>query len=275
MADGALINQLLVDLHGTDRSKARHAAYRLASLSDERARAGLIEALHHSDNEIRAAVITHIGKSGNTWAIQPIAQTLSDTSRHVRRMAVRALAAIGTEPVVAPVVAVLVGDENSYVRWEAAKALGTLGSEQAIPELLEALSADENSYVRYAAAESLGLIRSAAALDGLEYALLTDDSEFVRFSSAVALGQIGDASCMPSLIASLNTSNTHVWHAAAESMWAMGEASMQYVIEALLDKDPEIRKAGLKAVLWLSVGYDDDETERPDDDVYSMWGWWN
>jgi HEAT repeat protein len=275
MADGALINQLLIDLHGSDRSKARHAAYRLAGLTDERARAGLIEALNHADNEIRAAVITHIGKPGNTWAIVPIASRLMDTSRHVRRAAIRALAAIGGEEVVQHVVAVLMGDENSYVRWEAAKALGTLGSERAIPELLEALSADENSYVRYASAESLGLIRSPAALDGLEYALLNDENEFVRFSSAVALGQIGDPVCMPSLIASLNTRNTHLWHAAAEAMWAMGDSAMEYVIEALLDKSPDIRQAALKAVLWLSVEFDDEAADRQDDELYTMWGWWN
>jgi HEAT repeat protein len=183
---------------------------------------------------------------------------------------------IGEEEAVPGLVGALLGDENSYVRWEAAKALRTLADERALPELLEALSADTNSFVRYAAAEALGAIGDPAALDALEGALLNDDNDYVRYAAATALGQIGDPTSVPVLLKALNHHNSHVWHAAAEAMWLMDEATMPYIVEGLIDPDAATRQAALKALLWLSSEFDEDEAlERVEDDWIGMWGWWN
>jgi hypothetical protein len=37
-----------------------------------------------------------------------------------------------------------------------------------------------------------------------------------------------------------------------------------------------MRSAALKALLWLSAEYDDEEVaERSEDEWVGMWGWWN
>lgn len=272
MADSSLVNQLLNDLKGEDKHKARYAAFRLSQLEDDRALSGLLDALNHKDGEVRTIVAQTLGTKGDA-AIHALLQALQDRSRNVRRAAARSLGMIGGTEVLNGLVGALLGDENSFVRWEAAKALGSLANAKVVPELLETLSADSNSYVRYAAAEALGTIGEASAIDGLEDALANDSNDFVRYAAATALGQIGDASSAPMLIRALNNPNSHVWHAAAEALWSMEEQVMPALIEAIIDESEDTRRAALKGVLWLSVEYD--ETERSDDEWVTMWGWWN
>ena len=46
--------------------------------------------------------------------------------------------------------------------------------------------------------------------------------------------------------------------------------------KALIDPDPSMRKAALKAILWLSAEFNDDEvSDRTEDEWVGMWGWWN
>jgi hypothetical protein len=78
------------------------------------------------------------------------------------------------------------------------------------------------------------------------------------------------------LLQALNHSNSHVWHAAAEALWLMDEATMPYILESLIDSDETMRQAALKALLWLSAEFDDEEVaDRSDDEWVGMWGWWN
>jgi len=213
---------------------------------------------------------------GDPAAVPALVERLSDRSKDVRRAAAQALALLGEESATPGLVGALLGDVSSYVRWEAAKALRELADLSALPELLEALAADTNSYVRYAAAEALGAIGTDSALDGLEHALLNDDNDFVRFAAAKALGQIADPTSTPALIQAINHPNSHVWHAAAEALWMMDEEVMPYVIEGLTDAAMDTRRAALKAALWLSAEYDDEEVANRDDlDWIDTWGWWN
>lgn len=275
MADSSLVNQLLNDLKGEDKHKARYAAFRLSQLEDDRVLNGLLDALHHKDAEVRAIVAQTLSSKG-TAAIPALTEALGDRSRNVRRAAARSLGMIGSPEVLTSLVGALLGDENSFVRWEAAKALGSITSASVVPELLEALSADSNSYVRYAAAEALGTIGEPSAVDGLEDALTHDANDFVRYAAATALGQIGDASSAPILIRALNNPNSHVWHAAAEALWSMEEHAMPALIAAIIDESSDTRRAALKGILWLSVEYDEEEArERSNDEWVTMWGWWN
>jgi HEAT repeat protein len=173
-------------------------------------------------------------------------------------------------------VGTLLGDSDSYVRWEAARALQLLGDSRALPALVEALVTDDNSYVRYAAAETLGELADASAIDALETALLYDDNEYVRYAAAKSLGQIADLDAVPALLRALHTRNSHVWHAAAEALWALEEPVVDRVIEHLLDKNETMRKAALKAIIWLTTEWDDDQLADRDDLLPgSGYGWWN
>jgi hypothetical protein len=56
----------------------------------------------------------------------------------------------------------------------------------------------------------------------------------------------------------------------------MDEEVMPYVIEGFMSPDAELRRAALKAALWLSAEYDDEEVSTRDElDWIDTWGWWN
>jgi hypothetical protein len=51
---------------------------------------------------------------------------------------------------------------------------------------------------------------------------------------------------------------------------------MPYILDALVSDQRVTRRVGLKALLWLSVEYDDESAaERQNLDWVNMWGWWN
>ncbi|MDZ4763842.1 MAG: HEAT repeat domain-containing protein [Chloroflexota bacterium] len=283
MSDRADFQQLIEDLHSGDPDRQRRALHILGDVRCTAAVPALLDLLSHRRREMRMLAIHALRRSGDVATIPALIARLSDRSAEVRRAAAHALAHMGDERALSALAGSMLSDESSYIRWEAAKALGKLVSAlpaasaqvRVLPELLEALSADTSGYVRYAAAEALGKIESHEALDGLIEALLHDSNDYVRLAAAKALGKINDADAIPALIQSLNTPNMHVWHAAAEALWEMDVPAMPFVIEALIDSDEDVRRAALKAALWLSVEYDDEMSDR--DDIYwsDSGSWWN
>jgi HEAT repeat protein len=280
MTEKSLIRQLLNDLRSDDKQKQHSALHHLTQIKDELNDPvnlpELLRALDQRNRHVRIFAVRLLGKIGESEAVMPLTERLVDRSKDVRQAAAQALGQIGDDTAVPALIGALLGDENSFVRWEAARALGSIDHPSAIPPLLEALEADENSYVRFAAAEALGQMGANMALEGLEHALLKDDNHYVRFAAAKALGQIADPSSVPTLLRALNTHNTHIWHAAAEALWVIDEDAMPYILTSLMSDDMTLRRAALKAILWLSVEFDDDDAALRDDmDWGGSWGWWN
>lgn len=287
MADHSLHDQWLNDFNSEDRTRRQVAMYRLSRINDPGAVPALIRALEHRDRDARAMVIGALMRIGDAAAIPALIARVGDRSKEVRRMAVRALGKFGADSPLAVLPALagaLLGDENSYVRWEAAQALRSVNTVAAMPQLIEALSADENSYVRYASAETIGGIVTdgdviepgrANALNALEDALLHDDNDYVRCAAAVALGKIADPSSIEPLLKTLQTDNTHLWHAAAEALWYMEEEATPYIQQAMLSEDVATRRAALKGLLWLSVEYDDENAPDDEEEWIGVWGYWN
>lgn len=284
MNERADFQRLIDDLYSGDPDRQRRALHIFGDVRCIDAVPALIDLLTHRRREMRILAIHALRRAGEMVAVPALIQRLQDRSAEVRRAAASALAKMGDERALTVLAGLMLSDDSSYVRWEAAKALGELAGNLieytslivVLPELLEALSADDSSYVRYAAAEALGKIESHDALDGLIHALLNDDNDYVRLSAAKALGKINDPDAIPALITSLNSTNTHIWHAAAEALWCMDVPTMPFVLEALLDRDPEQRKAALKAALWLSVEYDDENVDDRDDIYWAGGGMcWN
>jgi len=147
---------------------------------------------------------------------------------------------------------------------------------RAVPPLIELLEVDPEPGVRAAAAEALGELGGDDSSASLEWALLHDPDSIVRAEAANALGTIADVRSTETLIRALGEKETEVWHAAGEALWQIGEDVMPRVIDALIDRDHELRKAALRAVLWLSIDADEEEP-LPLDDLgwVETWGWWN
>jgi HEAT repeat protein len=280
--------QWLNDFNSEDRTRRQTAMLRLSRFNDRHAVPFLLRALDHRDRDARALVVGALMRIGDAAAVPALIARLDDKSKEVRRMAVRALARLGmAEPVAVlrPLTDALIADEHSAVRWEAAHALRTLHAVAAMPQLIEALTADPNSRVRQAAVEAIGAIVASDdvlpptrtnALNALEDVLLNDDHLEVRCAAAVVLGQMADTSSIEPLLHTLQTDNSALWHAAAEALWAMEEAATPHIQRAMLSPAMPMRRAALKALLWLSTEFDDDDDLRPDDDGWiGVWGFWN
>jgi HEAT repeat protein len=130
--------------------------------------------------------------------------------------------------------------------------------------------------VRAAAAEALGELGGDEARRALEYALLHDGEPNVRAAAATALGAIGSARSTDTLLRALTERHSAVWHAAGEALWQLGEEAMDHVVHGLLDSEHDMRKAALRAVLWLSVDVDEEDMPSLDDPGWlETWGWLN
>lgn len=268
--------RLIEDLRSDDVERQRHALQVFRDVRYAGAVPALLELLTHRRRDVRVLAVHALRKAGDRSSIPALLDRLTDRSAEVRRAAARALAYVGDESVLSPLSVVMLTDSNSHVRWEAVKALSAFASAKSLPSLLEALSVDSSTPVRLTAAEALGRIGSSEALDGLIAALMHDDDEQVRVASAKSLGKINDPDAIPALVASLNTINSRLWHAAAEALWHLDVPAMPYVLDTLLSRDPAVRRAALKAVLWLSVEHDDMDTLDRDDEYWTDISlWWN
>ncbi len=276
MSDELDFEYLLEDIHSNDKQKQRDALYKLAQMHSSDARRMMLSLLDHKNREVRVILIQALTHLKVTMAIEKITEMLQDRSKEVRKAAARSLGVFLAENAVSALADALLSDESSLVRNEAAKALSIIASPEALPELLEALAADQSSYVRYSAAEALGMIGDKNALDALEHALLNDENSYVRFAAAHALSQFNDETSIPTLIQAMNDRNLQVLQVVSESLWDMEESAVPHIRAALLAPDMTTRRAGFKALMWLTTDSAENTVVMDDDDILSgIWGWWN
>lgn len=195
-----------------------------------------------------------LGALRSREAVPALLGHLTDRSFLVRRVAVRALGAIGEPAVVTEVLAVCADDprltrdvvhalerigspgaeamraavaqvptmESEVHRAElAAIGLGLVGDVRAVPLLVAALDSPVAA-LRAAAAEALGRIGAPQAIDGL-VAALEDDEDLVRRAAAGALGDIGDPRAAPGLGAALSTAPRLTSRTLAAALLRLGE----------------------------------------------------
>jgi HEAT repeat protein len=276
------ISLLSSAIHDEDAEIRKLVAHLLRTKRTPASIAALLDGLAHDKQaQVRRTCAESLAVLKESSAIEGLVTALQDRSKLVRRAAVKALGTF-SEPAVLPgLIGALLGDADSYVRWEAAKNLEGFEDISVVRALSEALSSDENSYVRYASAVALGKILHPESLPALIQAL-DDENSYVRFATVRALGDflqqsdpLNEDLVMLMLIA-LDDDNTHVWHLAAENLWAVGETAILIVLKAFHAPEKHIRHVALKGLLWLSLEYDDpilDDIELPN--APRTWGWWN
>jgi HEAT repeat protein/beta-lactamase regulating signal transducer with metallopeptidase domain len=183
--------------------------------ADERAVAGLAEALHDADPLVRLAAAEGLGELDDPRAIEALSRALrSDESVEVRRMAA----------------------------W----ALGEIEDARGVPALSEALRSDRDDEVRRMSAWALGEIESATAVEALG-AALKDSSPEVRKTAVWALGEIESPNGVPHLLPFLKDENTEI---RAQAAWALGEIESPRAVAALSaaidDREPKVRET----IVW-------------------------
>lgn len=149
---------------------------------------GLIKALGHKVERVRAHAAEALGEIKDKRAVEPLIEALKDEG--VRNSATTALGRIEDKRALEPLIKVLREDPNKFVRGSAAYALGRIKDKKAVEPLMEALL-DKDSYVRKGAAVALGNIGDKKSVEPL-IRTLEDEDPYVRSSAALALGKIGD-----------------------------------------------------------------------------------
>jgi HEAT repeat protein len=187
------------------------AVWALGKIGDRRALAPLLSMFHRG--LAKGRVIEALGGLKDDSVVELLEDALEDGL--LDRSAARALAHIGTEKVIKPLIrAARVEDVRML---EAAKNGMRNVGELAIDPLIECLS-DSDFQIREFALDLLGEMRSTKAVSRIMDVLAHDEDDLIRVDAAIALGEIGDARAKESLEKALNDPYKFVRESARDAL---------------------------------------------------------
>ncbi len=137
----------------------------MASCSDPRALAALLQHAKSSDPGTRRAAIAGLAHSKDPRAVQALAEALRDSDNEVRRGAASGLLRAADRSSVDALIAAL-KDPDESVRNLSARALGAIGDQRAIGPLVVAVGIDSGEWVR---------LQAGCALEGITGKQFGDD----------------------------------------------------------------------------------------------------
>jgi Uri superfamily endonuclease len=184
-------------------------------------------------------------------SLEDLLKTLTCGDDESREAAVQELSRLG-DALVEPLAALLTGAQDAEARWWAARALAEIGGEAAVGPLVQALD-DAESDVRACAALALGHIGAGSAAPALA-ARLADDSAFVAGIAADALSMIGPPA-MEALTASLQAPQATARLLAVRALGRIGaEQAVEPLCRLLDDPSYLVRYHVEEALEALGVG---------------------
>jgi HEAT repeat protein len=188
----------------------------------------------HATVTVRGFAASALGRAKTAIAVPSLIEALNDPNRRVRGNAARALAEIGDQQAVVPLLTVLDscfqtppqrGDgpvDTSGGAVDFQSALESLVDSRSVELLLPTLN-NVHAGMRYSAARLLGKIGDVQAVDTLIYAL-NDGSSDVRFAVVLALEAIGDIRAVEPLCAALADSDHNVRRVAASALGSFADS---------------------------------------------------
>src|SRR5574341_1095599 len=183
------LKRWIAQLRSNDVTLRSDAAHQLGKLADERAVAGLVEALTDSDEYVRKSAVTALRRIGGPGAMEGLRQALADRSEQVVLQAVNGLRDMRDREAVEPLVRVLTRRERS-LQLAATAALVRIGSDAVVP-LMEAF---KDRALRRRIGNQIWKIlvdMGTKSIDPL-LQMLTDENQYVRLTAISVLGRIGD-----------------------------------------------------------------------------------
>ena len=231
-------------LESKDASLRKQIATEIGNKKAEGAVHVLIKLLEDDEDTVSKAAmqgLTGIGKV----AVEPLINALRSESWILRYCAARVLGMIQDQRAVEPLIEAL-KDEAMHVRNWSIWALGKIPDKRAVEPLIVALE-DEDYLNRSSAAQTLGKIGDNKAVVGL-VEVLKDEQWQVRYSAAKALGIIGDRRAVGPLSDTLRDKKGCVRSVAALALAKIGKPALKPLLEALVDKDKDIRRLATRAL---------------------------
>jgi HEAT repeat protein len=165
------------------------AAEALGELGDTRAIESLISALEDPEKYVRAFATKALGELGDPRAVDPLIDMLEDP--YAADWAAESLGKLGDVRAIEPLIAAL-SYPDSEVSLKAVTALAHLGCQSAVTPLIKMLRLRRGYQDRVfqATASALGTLGDARAVEPLLMAALGDGHDAVRSSSAASLAQL-------------------------------------------------------------------------------------
>lgn len=201
---------LLAHLNNSDHQIGYYVSAALARIGTDRVVTALSERVTSGDELTQRRAIQVLGTIASPDAVPALTQVFQSNAALARQSA-NALAAIGTDAALEPLIVAL--GENDTTRREAAMAALEHVGASAVPALTDATESD-NAVLRANAARTLGWIGSSQGVWSVR-PLLDDDSPAVREAAAWSLGQMGDVRSLPRLDQFAVTSDVPAIRAAA------------------------------------------------------------
>lgn len=211
----------------------------------------LVEAMRQhrpaeGEYEVAARIIGRLG----SHAVQPLLRLLDQAGKESAKVAaIEALGVLADPKCQQPLVESL-RDRSPAVRLAAARALGKYRA-PGVEYALESLLKDGDIGVRMAAAESLLKIvpprRVAVVVPTLVH-VIRNEATAQRQRAATLLGKIPDARAAAELVEALGDKEQEVRKAAEEALVELGTAVAADAIRALRHKSPEVRRAAARVL---------------------------
>ncbi len=200
----------------------------------------LVRVLPDLSKDARGSVFRLLERSADSSIVQDTVRLATHAEWWLRLHAVKLMARLPGEPVVAGVEKLL-GDENPAVRLEAVRTLGTLQAASAVRTLCQRLR-DPDVRVQTAAVETLISIGDASSVVHLlEY--LKDESEYVRRGAVEVLNQVVTTEAVKDLVGALRDSDWWVRVRAADALGSLGGPRViDAVIDLVKDADEFVRR---------------------------------
>lgn len=184
---------ILVHMLGHDEwFVVRNVAELCGEMKLEAAVPELTRRLAHTDDRVRRAVVTALGRIGSAGSVEPIRRALGDSSPQVRSQAAAGIEGARFRNVVPVLLQALESESHPEVQREMLKALGRVGTKEAIDVLVRTaqpprgLFRKKHTTGRVDAIDGLRLANTAAALETIRD-LLNDKDEEVRDAAEKAL----------------------------------------------------------------------------------------
>jgi HEAT repeat protein len=191
----------------------------------------------------RGVAARALAEIGDERAVEPLIKALDDMDRSVKRDAYEALVRIGDSALDTLIKALK--RKNKYIRVEVAKILGEIKSERAIEPLINALK-DRATEVRCAAARALWKIGTPEALEAARvFGKIGDKREIeqlikalkdkdIRRATIWELEKIGDEKAVKPLIEFLDEDKENL--ILCDAVRALGEIGDERAVEPLIKK---------------------------------------
>jgi len=197
VAQAVAVEYVLEAMTDDELERSAAATETGVTIPGKEATGAFIAELKRAEAATRARILNVLTRRGDAAALPAAVEALKDEDKDVRLAAVKAVATLGKERAVGPLVAFLGTDEGDE-RKAAEDVLTGLAGEDVARKIAAAI-AGRSAGVRAALLDVLARRRARAQLDTI-HRFTTDEDESVRIAAIKAVGELANESAAPKLL---------------------------------------------------------------------------